>query len=370
MTAPKPRVFVGSSSEQLRLARAVQSNLEHDFYVKTWDQGVFQPSQYPLESLLAELAGCDFGVFIVAPDDLVQSRTAKYKAPRDNVVFELGLFVGCLGRHRVFLVAPRGTPDLKIPTDLLGLQPANYDPARAATDARAALGAACNEIRDSILRQWAGVRRPGRTSVMLFTEFADRFPRYISSATNITTCFIHSRRWRENNHDALVEFLRRKGTTWKAYLPDLERRELVDELRAHFQDGPHVPALAAEGYRYFSDLSKVNRGKISVRLFQRYPTYSFYAFDDRLVLAFYPNTTLKQAVPTLECRLDGSLGEFWAADLAQLDVESREASPAVLLEMSRRLGTEGTKEGRRSRPPRSGRIASRAERPRPQGPRR
>jgi CAP12/Pycsar effector protein, TIR domain len=44
--------------------------------------------------------GFDFGVFIFRPDDVVTMRKKEYSAVRDNVVFELGVFVGKLGPHR------------------------------------------------------------------------------------------------------------------------------------------------------------------------------------------------------------------------------------------------------------------------------
>jgi predicted nucleotide-binding protein len=68
--------------------------------------------------------------------------------PRDNVVFELGLFIGALGRRRVFVVIPRGA-EIKIPTDLLGLTPISYAPGDA-VDLAARLGPVCTEIRDVV----------------------------------------------------------------------------------------------------------------------------------------------------------------------------------------------------------------------------
>ena len=51
---------------------------------------------------------------------MIESRKKKQAAPRDNVIFELGLFMGALGRERTFIVKPRHV-DIKIPSDLLGV---------------------------------------------------------------------------------------------------------------------------------------------------------------------------------------------------------------------------------------------------------
>ena len=40
----------------------------------------------------------DFAVMILSPDDMTESRDQSYASPRDNVLFELGLFMGRLGR--------------------------------------------------------------------------------------------------------------------------------------------------------------------------------------------------------------------------------------------------------------------------------
>lgn len=70
---------------------------------------------------LAEAAGrADFAILIATPDDTLESRGATQSVARDNVIFELGLFIGALGRTRTYIVADR-TRDLQLPSDLLGL---------------------------------------------------------------------------------------------------------------------------------------------------------------------------------------------------------------------------------------------------------
>lgn len=152
----KPRLFVGSSKEQLPLAYAIQKCLCHDADVTVWTQGVFEVSKSVLESLLTALDRMDYGVFVFAPDDLLTMRGKKMQAARDNVVFELGLFMGRLGRGHGFIVAPEGHT-LHVPSDLLGTTPALYDPNRAKTEAEAALATACHSIRDVLSRASAGL---------------------------------------------------------------------------------------------------------------------------------------------------------------------------------------------------------------------
>ena len=62
----------------------------------------------------------DFAILLLTPDDTTTSRDQQRFAPRDNVVFELGLFMGCMGRQRCFLIQ-EDNRELRLPTDLLGV---------------------------------------------------------------------------------------------------------------------------------------------------------------------------------------------------------------------------------------------------------
>lgn len=150
MARIRPAVFVGSSSEGSRIAQAVQRLLDLHAEVELWTQGVFGLSQGTLESLVLALQRFDFAVLVLTADDLYTKRGETVPAARDNVLFELGLFVGGLGRDRTFMVYNRAhKPDL--PSDLAGIAAATFEPHSSGNDV-AALGAACAQIQERITK--------------------------------------------------------------------------------------------------------------------------------------------------------------------------------------------------------------------------
>src|SRR5688572_1332185 len=89
-----------------------------------------------------------------------------------------------------------------------------------------------------------------------FAGFYQRFEDLIAASTQMVLYFIHSRRWRENHDAAIKAFLAREGTTMEVFLPDLENHELMYSLARHFDDGPQIPSLVVDGYRYFARLAR------------------------------------------------------------------------------------------------------------------
>ena len=145
----KPTAFVGSSREGLEIARAVQFQLKEDALVSVWNEGAFGLNQGTLESLVGMLDRFDFAVLVLTPDDVLHVRDAAVQAPRDNVMFELGLFMGRLGPARTFAVCSDDRA-LKLPSDLAGVTLARFDKDDVNRDITAALGPACFQIRQAI----------------------------------------------------------------------------------------------------------------------------------------------------------------------------------------------------------------------------
>lgn len=156
----KPKLFVGSSKEGLPFARAIQALLDERLEITIWDQGVFEPSSHTIEALVAEAKRSAFAILVLSPDDEAVIRGVEQSTARDNVLFELGLFIGILGRKRVFVITPSDKPDFRIPSDLLGITTATYRQ-RSDNNYRAALGPACDSIIQAAQRVYSEDPEPG-----------------------------------------------------------------------------------------------------------------------------------------------------------------------------------------------------------------
>jgi hypothetical protein len=133
----KPHIFLGSSGKQEKLLKALTVGLADVAHVEPWTTS-FNPGTTTLERLLELTHEVDFAAFVFARDDWTTNSppasdpTGSGEAsPRDNVVFEAGLFGGVLGMRRTFILHASGS---KLPSDLLGLTCVRYDEATAAAE--------------------------------------------------------------------------------------------------------------------------------------------------------------------------------------------------------------------------------------------
>jgi predicted nucleotide-binding protein len=101
-----------------------------------------------LESLLRAVKQVEYAVLVLTPDDLVHKRDAIRNSPRDNVLFELGLFMGALGRERTYIVYCRDEK-IDLPTDLAGVTAATFAK-RSDGNLHAAIGPVCTHIKTAI----------------------------------------------------------------------------------------------------------------------------------------------------------------------------------------------------------------------------
>lgn len=148
----KPKVFIGSSREGVHIADAIHANLTYDAECTVWKDGVFQLSSSTLSDLIKVLRDSDFGVFVFSPDDISLMRGNNNPVVRDNVLFELGLFIGRLGAERSFFLIPDNAADLRLPSDLAGITPGRYEGSRSDGNWMAALNPACMQIKMQMVR--------------------------------------------------------------------------------------------------------------------------------------------------------------------------------------------------------------------------
>jgi predicted nucleotide-binding protein len=136
----KPRIFLGSSGKQEKLLQALTRGLADVARVDPWTTS-FNPGTTTLERLLELAHEVDFAAFVFAQDDWTTASPpaapatgAGQASPRDNVVFEAGLFGGVLGMRRTFILHANGA---KLPSDLLGLTCVRYGDAATPAEVRA-----------------------------------------------------------------------------------------------------------------------------------------------------------------------------------------------------------------------------------------
>jgi hypothetical protein len=132
----KPRIFLGSSGKQTKLLQSLTRGLSDVADVEPWTV-VFNPGVSTLDRLVELTHEVDFAAFVFAQDDWTANASDAgapgQASPRDNVVFEAGLFGGALGMRRTFILHARGA---KLPTDLLGLTVVRYPDALTPVDMR------------------------------------------------------------------------------------------------------------------------------------------------------------------------------------------------------------------------------------------
>ena len=175
----KPRIFLGSSGKQEKLLQALTRGLEDVAHVEPWTTS-FNPGTTTLERLLELAHEVDFAAFVFARDDWTASSPpasdptgSGQASPRDNVVFEAGLFGGALGMRRTFILHASGT---KLPSDLLGLTCVRYGEATTAPEMRVVN----QKLRKAIENEGRVARIEGLWWQFSLTERSSREPSAVS----------------------------------------------------------------------------------------------------------------------------------------------------------------------------------------------
>src|SRR5262247_1941916 len=175
----KPRIFLGSSGQQQKLVQALTRGLEDVAHVEPWTTS-FNPGTSTLERLLELAREVDFAAFVFAHDDWTADSPASsdpsgsgQASPRDNVVFEAGLFGAALGMRRTFILHASGA---KLPSDLLGLTRVLYGEPIAAAEMRVV----CEKLRKAIENEGRTARIEGLWWQLSLTERSTLEPSAVS----------------------------------------------------------------------------------------------------------------------------------------------------------------------------------------------
>jgi hypothetical protein len=144
----KPTVFINSSHEGLSVAKALQRNLQDEANTLIWTE-TQASSEYWFDSLLRLFDTIDFAILVLTQDDLTSRSGGSATSRRDNVIFELGLFIGRLGRERTLVVMDDEGSSLRLPAGLVGVTIAHFR-GSFDTNLSAALAPASDHIRRCI----------------------------------------------------------------------------------------------------------------------------------------------------------------------------------------------------------------------------
>jgi hypothetical protein len=197
----KPRIFLGSSGKQEALLQELTRGLEDVARVEPWTTA-FNPGTTTMERLLELTREVDFAAFVFARDDWTTDSPhtsplpgSGQASPRDNVVFEAGLFGGALGMRRTFILHASGS---KLPSDLLGLTTVRYDEALTPAD----VSVLHQKLRKAIENEGRLARIEGLWWQLSLTELTAREPSAVSllriSRDRNGALDVAGRAWQEN----------------------------------------------------------------------------------------------------------------------------------------------------------------------------
>jgi hypothetical protein len=112
-------------------------------------QGRLPSPLQTLAGLLKNLRDSDFGIFVFAADDDAITKGKLLKVPRDNVVYEAGLFSGYLCPERCFIAVPKSV-EVHVPTDLAGMTRGFYDDTRTDGNDDSAVLTFSNQVKKQV----------------------------------------------------------------------------------------------------------------------------------------------------------------------------------------------------------------------------
>jgi len=310
----KPRLFIGSSSEALPIAKKMREILIDDVDAYIWNQ-TFNLGDNTLDSLRRQVLLSDFAILVVSPDDPVSKREHHGYSARDNVLFELGLFMGALGPRKCFFLVitdsrKGATKEVFTPSDLDGITWLSLEINDEDYDAK---------LWERFTMLLAAINRTSRKlelSVLPSTSLAIGY--FNNFILHVCRTFSKERAFKVGDQT----FDLTKGAyDFTIVLPD-------------------PPSNAShEGYGKFATARELVEVEIVVPNGPRpFPFFvSLTVQNGRLQMFDYP-TTLKAAYEAIEIAGDGNLSEEEQSDLEERETRNFESTLKKLLKKSEAAG--------------------------------
>jgi len=183
----KPRIFIGSSSEGLAIAKFIQAELNKEFDCILWNDGVvFGANTSYLDSLLKAASMFDFGLLLATKDDKTDKRLKIFDVPRDNVIFEFGLFIGRIGKNRAFVLKEK---NVELPSDLEGIHIESFkrkDDASQSASLKVAINKFKKNIKEKYRQQELGLLPSTGIAIGCFNNFILRVCEFLLEEEEVT----------------------------------------------------------------------------------------------------------------------------------------------------------------------------------------
>ncbi|MFY9821110.1 MAG: TIR domain-containing protein [Thermoanaerobaculia bacterium] len=320
----KPRVFIGSSTKGQEVARAIAEGLAGSASLKPWWTSFALARTY-LEELDTIAREVEFAVFVLTPDDTRDRGIGAASVPRDNVLFELGLFTGSLGRDRTFAVRPRGVP-LELPTNLGGMHVAEFnslaDSAPATGSERDSLlydavSDAVGAIKKEISRsRIAVVRPPSAEIVKVFPQrrfvAAKKWNAFIRGAEKHLWLYGMAELGYAEDEETEKTFLKvPRGCDVRVLLLNPESPHTQVIAQDEHTDPEALRVRIRISLTAFSKMQAMSEGRIKVRVYDSFPQVSVVRADERALITIYIRPLAGNDCPTFEIhRRDQEKGVF------------------------------------------------------------
>jgi predicted nucleotide-binding protein len=148
-----PKIFIGSSTDGLKYAKAIKSVIENEeitsYHVDLWVDVFGSDNSTNIEVLEKSIDQYKYSIFVFSPDDTIRmsNNDEEKKIPRDNCIFEYGLFMGKNGRPCTFFIVPTDWKGLRIISDTDGM---NRFPYTDNENKDSAVRTSCDKIMEAI----------------------------------------------------------------------------------------------------------------------------------------------------------------------------------------------------------------------------